>query len=131
MKSANAKLDNGKEPSVYPLEGKKAERYRTDSMLIPTPLQVREAIRQVPPGQTLTLVELRQRLADASGAGVTCPLCAGIFWRLVAEAAEEDRAEGKPVSPWWRITKDGKPNPKLPGGLENHRRLLAEEGVRI
>jgi hypothetical protein len=41
-----------------------------------------------------------------------------------------DRADGKtPISPWWRVTKDGKLYAKLPGGVERHRELRSEEAL--
>ena len=101
-------------------------------MLIPSPRQVQEAIWGIPLGESRTLVELRSSLAKSSGADVTCPHSARVCWELVAQAAEEDRAEGKTdVTPWWRVTKDRKPSAKLPGGEERHRALLLAEGVRI
>lgn len=82
------------------------------------------AIRQIPFGQTETLVALRARLAKENGADVTCPRAASIGWRLSAELAEEELVTDVP---WWRVTLDGKPNPKLPGGAERHRELIASE----
>ncbi len=80
----------------------------------------------------MTLKAIRDELAEESGAGTTCPFVAGIFWKLIAEAADENLADGiDDRTPWWRVTKDGKPNPKLPGGIDRHRALLVEEGVRI
>jgi alkylated DNA nucleotide flippase Atl1 len=66
---------------THPLEGAKAARFNAKTVLIPSPMQVRDAIAE--------------------------------------------------VTPWWRVTKEGKPNPKMPGGIERHRALLLEEGVRI
>jgi len=124
-------LDAG--PSVVAvLEPEKAARFKAKTMLIPSPLQVQKAISEIPYGEAKTLLELRKTLADASEADVTCPYSARVCWELVAEAAEEDRADGKSdVTPWWRVTKDHKPSPKLPGGAERHRALLLVEGVRI
>ena len=119
-------------PVVAPLEGEKAKRFRAQSMLIPSPQQVQQAIAEIPFGRACTLRELRKSLADSSGADVTCPYTARIFWELVAFAAEEDRADGKTdIAPWWRVTKDHKPSAKLPGGEQRHRALLLSEGVRI
>ena len=132
-KTAREKLDNGKLPEVCDIDEAKSARFQgARTMLIPTPRQVQAAIAQIPSGQTKTNQELRLDLAKAAGADTTCPLCLGIFWRLVAEAAEEERADGaEEVTPWWRVTKDGKLNPKMPGGEERHRALLLAEGVQI
>lgn len=126
--SARERLENAPDPKVFPLEGAKAARFQASTMLIPSPMQVRDAIAAIPYGQTKTTTELRKQLARESGADVTCPRATTICWLLVAEAAEENDAD---VTPWWRLTKDGKPNPKLPGGAERHRALLLAEGVHI
>ncbi len=117
---------------VAELEGEKAARFGAKTMLIPSPLQLEDAISNISFGRTMTLKELRASLAKSAGADVTCPYSARICWELVAQAAEEDRAEGKTeVTPWWRVTKDGKPSAKLPGGEGRHRALLQAEGVFI
>lgn len=119
MASASVeRIRNGK-PEVFPLAPAKAARFKAQTMLVPSPNQVREAISAIPYGSTKTLRQIREELAAASGADVTCPYVAGVCWRLVAEDGRE--------SPWWRVTADGKTNPKLPGGAERHQALLAEE----
>jgi hypothetical protein len=88
------------------------------------------AIRAIPQGEARSDRDLRLELAASHGAEDTCPLCTGIFWRVAAEAAEEDRAEGRPdITPWWRITRGGLANAKMPGGAVEHARRAAEEGV--
>lgn len=114
------------------IDGAKAARYHTTSMLIPSLMQVRDEIAKIPFGQTKSLRQIRAELAEEAGAGVTCPMVAGIAWRVAAEAAEEDVAEGvADVTPWWRVTADGKPNPRLPGGAAGHRERLRAEGVEL
>ena len=63
----------------------------------------------------------------------TCPLMTGIFLRIVAEAAEEDRLLGKcDITPYWRIVgEDGKLNAKFPGGVERQAEHLREEGHAV
>lgn len=130
--SARERISQSEPPVVATLEGEKAKRFRARTMLIPSPHQVRDAISEIPVGSTLTLKELQLKLARAAAADVSCPFATRICWQLVAEAAEEDRAEGiSPVTPWWRVTKDKHPNPKLPGGSERHCALLGQEGVWI
>ncbi len=123
MKTAVEKLQSAGPAQVHVLDAKKAARFRADSMLIPSPWELRDAIEAIPKGEVRTMKQVRQQLADAANAGVTCPMVAGIFWRLLAEVY--------PELPWWRVTADGKPNPKLPGGAEAHRAKLAAEGVAI
>ena len=130
--TAREQLTNAAPAYVAELEGEKARRFKARNMLIPSPIQVRDAIQAIEFGQSISLKNLREQLASQSGADITCPYTAGVCWRIVAEAAEEDRIEGLlPIAPWWRVTKDGKPNPKLPGGAESHRLHLLSEGIEI
>ena len=129
--SARERMAGWGAPVVDTLEPAKAARLKAKTMLMPSPNQVRDAIATIPAGQTKTLKEVRREIADASGADMTCPVAARQCWRLVAEAAEEDRADGNKVAPWWRVTKDGKPDSRVPGGEANHRALLHAEGVQI
>jgi len=95
-------------------------------MLIPTPKLVDETVRQIARGRLVTVGEIRRKLAADFAADVTCPLTTGIFIRIVAEASEEDRANGrKRVAPYWRVIKDdGSLNPKFPGGVQLQTRYL-------
>jgi alkylated DNA nucleotide flippase Atl1 len=108
-------------------------RFGNGMMLIPTPRLVDEIVRQVPRGRLVTVGEIRRKLAADFSADVTCPLTTGIFIRIVAEASEEDRANGrKRVAPYWRVIKDdGSLNPKFPGGVEQQARYLRSEGNAI
>lgn len=111
----------------------KMSRFGSGTMLIPTPKLVDEMIRKVPKGKLVTVSELRRKLARDFRTDVTCPLTTGIFVRIAAEAAEEDRAQGKKrIAPYWRVIKDdGSMNPKFPGGTEHQIRYLAAEGFQV
>ena len=103
------------------------------TMVIPTPSLVDTLIRKVPKGRLVTVNELRRKLAQDFAADVACPLTTGIFVRIVAEAAEEDRTHGrKRIAGYWRVVKDdGSLNPKFPGGVEQQMRSLRNEGFAI
>ncbi|HEY0651977.1 MAG TPA: hypothetical protein VGD65_02575 [Chryseosolibacter sp.] len=76
------------------------------TMLIATPKIVDEYVRQIPKGKEVTLQTMRKDLAGEFGADYTCPVTAGIFLRIVAEAAHEQYSNGKPLSkitPFWRV----------------------------
>lgn len=76
------------------------------TMLVATPLMVDAYIRNIPHGQTQTIPEMRDALAAEQSCTGTCPMSTSIFVRMVAEAALEDLADGKPVSevaPFWRM----------------------------
>ena len=102
-------------------------------MLIPRPLDVDAAIRKIPKGELTTPSRLREKLAADAGANSACPFSTGIFVRMVAEAAEEDRLAGnEPIAPYWRIVRDdGKLNDKLPGGVLAQAAMLEQEGLTI
>jgi hypothetical protein len=111
----------------------KMSRFGSGTMLIPTPKLIDEMIRKVPKGKLVTVSELRRKLARDFRTDVTCPLTTGIFVRIAAEAAEEDRANGKKrIAPYWRVIKDdGSMNPKFPGGLAQQTRYLRVEGFAV
>lgn len=106
---------------------------RGKKLLIPRPRDVDAAVRRVRKGRVMTISTLRNRLAEGTGADSACPLCTGIFLRIVAEAAEEDLLAGrKRVAPWWRVVRDdGSLNPKLPGGIQIQASRLRTEGVAL
>jgi alkylated DNA nucleotide flippase Atl1 len=123
------KLERPQQPKVVDIPPKMS-RFGTGTMLIPTPSLVDALIQRIPRGKLVTVSELRRKLAADFETDVTCPLTTGIFVRIVAEAAEEDRASGrKKLTPYWRVIKDdGSPNPKFPGGAERQIRHLRAEG---
>ncbi|HEY0742498.1 MAG TPA: hypothetical protein VGD40_13580 [Chryseosolibacter sp.] len=97
--------------SDKPHEVKKNEKGFADitpgsSMLIATPKIVDDYVRQIPKGKEVTLQTMRKDLATEYNADYTCPVTAGIFLRIVAEAAHEQYSKGKPLSkitPFWRV----------------------------
>ena len=131
-KSWREKLEKPQEAKLVKVPPKMS-RFGTGMMLIPTPKLVDDLIRKVPRGKLLTVGEMRRRLAADSAADVTCPLTTGIFVRIAAEAAEEDRSNGRErVTPYWRVIKDdGSLNPKFPGGVAQQTRYLRSEGLSV
>jgi len=126
------KLEKPQQPKLVKVPPKMA-RFGRGTMLIPTPKLVDDLLRRVPKGRLVTVGEIRKRLAADFAADVTCPLTTGIFVRIVAEAAEEDRANGhKRIAPYWRVVKDdGGLNPKFPGGEQLQARHLRREGFSV
>ena len=102
-------------------------------MVIPRPLDVDALIRRVPKGKLVTVLQLREELAKRSKVDVACPLCTGIFVRIAAEAADEERRAGKKVvTPFWRVIGgEGRLNPKFPGGASAQKRWLISEGHKV
>jgi alkylated DNA nucleotide flippase Atl1 len=126
--TARERLANAGPPVVATLEAAKAARWNAATMLLPSPMQIRDAISAIPAGQSKTVLQVRKELAEQAGADVTCPRATTLGWLLVAEAAEEDPSDS---TPWWRVTRERKPEARLPGGVSRHRELLLSEGVRI
>ena len=128
--SWRAKLHKPLVPRLVPVPDGMAKRLGPGIMLIPTALEVDAMIRKIPRGQVSTLAQIRKRLAEWHNADVTCPLVSGIFLRIVAEAAEEDRRAGKSdITPYWRVVREaGRLNAKFPGGAEMQAERLRSEG---
>lgn len=126
------KLEKPQEPKLVKISPRMA-RFGKGTMLIPTPKLVNQLLRRIPKGKLVTVGEIRKRLAMDFAADVTCPLTTGIFVRIVAEAAEEDRANGRQrVAPYWRVIKDdGSLNSKFPGGEQLQAQHLRREGFSV
>lgn len=112
---------------------KSVARWAGQRMLIPKPTDVDAQMRTARKGKVVTLGAIRERLARAAKADVCCPLTTGIFARIAAEAAEEDRAAGKKtMTAWWRTVRDdGTLIDKFPGGGKLQAQMLREEGVEL
>lgn len=124
------KLEKHEPPRIEQAPAEWAERYGGDKMLIANALLVDEKMRGVPAGRLVTIARLRAQLAADFEADFACPLTTGIFARIAAETAEEDRTSGRTdITPWWRLVKDdGSLNPKLPGGGPLQAEYLSREG---
>jgi alkylated DNA nucleotide flippase Atl1 len=132
-KTANEKYFNGRSHEIIEADEKLAKAWGAGKMLIATPQLVDEVISSIPAGKVMTVAQLRKALARKFDADYACPLTTGIFWRIVAEKVEEDRANGtENHSPYWRVVyDDGKMNDKLPGGILSQAERLSKEGVRL
>jgi alkylated DNA nucleotide flippase Atl1 len=133
MKTWREKLEAAHPARVVAIPPRMQKQYGKGTMLIPKPLDVDSLIRKVPRGKVVTLTALREKLARAAGANVTCPKVAGMFVRIVAEAAAEEMRAGKSrVAPWWRVVRDdGALFEKLPGGPAAQAEHLEAEGHQI
>jgi len=132
-KTWREKLEGAHEARVVPIPPNMQKQLGKGTMLIPNPLDVDAAIRKVPRGKVVTLTQLREKLARAAGADVTCAMVAGMFVRIAAEAACEDIKAGKSrITPYWRVVRDdGRLLEKLPGGPAEQARHLEAEGHQI
>jgi hypothetical protein len=139
-KSANAKSSRLKLERAHPSHGQLVEipppwqkKLGTGMMLIPGPLKEDAIMHKVSRGRLITSGQIRKRLAREANADCACPLTTGIFVRIAAEAAEEDRLAGKVrITPYWRTIKDdGSLFKKFPGGVKSQAARLREEGFAI
>lgn len=131
-KTAREKLAAKKEIKKVVMDKAWAGMQPGDTMLVATPLMIDAYIREIPHGETKTIPDMRADLAKRENCSGTCPMSTSIFVRMVADAALEDIAEGKPVSrvsPFWRmITSKDKMAAKLnvdPAWIDEQRNLEA------
>lgn len=133
-KSWREKLADSKDlPKVEKIRPKMSQRWGRGTVVIPAPLEVDAVMKQVPPGQLITINEIRASLARKHRATIACPITTGIFAWIAAHAAEEAAAAGETdTTPYWRTLKvGGELNPKYPGGVERLKMLLEAEGHRV
>jgi hypothetical protein len=125
--------DNKNLPKTGKIEGKLSKRWGTGTMVIPAPLEVDAAMKQVRRGKLATIDSLRKALAKTHGVTIACPITTGIFAWIAAHAADEAEMEGKKrVTPYWRTLKTGgELNPKYPGGIANQKARLEAEGHKV
>jgi alkylated DNA nucleotide flippase Atl1 len=132
-KTWSEKLEDSKGlPRVEKINAKMSKRWGTGTVVIPAPKEVDDIMRRVPEGKVITINEIRRELARKHGASIGCPITTGIFARIAAGAAEEQRTKGGEITPYWRTLKvGGVINEKYPGGVEGQRRLLEKEGHKV
>jgi 6-O-methylguanine DNA methyltransferase, DNA binding domain len=132
-KSAVEKRDTAREPYVKVLTESKSKAFPVGKMLIASPLAVQRIVERVPVGRVIVVSALRDALAREFGAQYTCPITTGIFLRVAADAAEEERLAGATgTMPWWRVVRDdGGLMEKLPGGAVRQAKALGAEGFTI
>ena len=134
-KTFNEKLHHaGDLPKVEMLTDPKAiERYGGVKMAIAPAIDYDELMRKIEKGKVITSVEIREKIANKYGADFTCPLTAGIFINISANASKERELEGsKDLIPYWRtLKKDGELNEKYPEGIDGQKFLLETEGHEV
>jgi alkylated DNA nucleotide flippase Atl1 len=110
-----------------------SKRWGNGTVVIPVPIEVDQIMKRVPEGKLTTINEIRAFLARKHGATIGCPITTGIFARIAANAAEEQRQRGeRDITPYWRVLKAGGViNEKYPGGAEAQKLLLEMEGHRV
>ncbi len=111
-KSWKEKLQQCNAPKVVILEKPWGGMSDGDKMYISSPLEVDAAIRLLPPGEVMSIADLRNQLADEHECAGTCHLTTSMFIRIAAEAAREKLDAGAStadVTPFWRVIAPGSP----------------------
>jgi hypothetical protein len=102
-------------------------------LAISTPADIAKLLAKTKPGETLTLPDLRAKIATYMKADAACPLTTSIFLRIVAEAALEDLEAGAAtdkVTPFWRAIDPNTPlAAKLSCGVAGLTRLRKADGI--
>jgi len=132
-KSWTEKLADSKGlPRVEEITDKMSKRWGTGTMVIPAPMEVDAIMRKVLHGRLTTINEIRKALAEKHKTTIGCPITTGIFAWIAANAAEEQRQQGrKDITPYWRTLKEGGIiNEKYPGGVEGQKKRLEAEGYK-
>ncbi|ALK88409.1 hypothetical protein L63ED372_01198 [Limnohabitans sp. 63ED37-2] len=80
---------------------------------ISSPQEIADELRKIRPGETVSLQQFRQKIAQAQACDATCPVSTSIFLRIVAEYAwEEHNERNVPLAdlpPFWRVVEPGTP----------------------
>lgn len=127
-KTFNEKLQDSKDmPKIVVIEDEKSiERYGGKNMVIAPPIEYNDIMSKIPEGKLTTTRDIREFLAERHGADFTCPMTAGIFINLSAQASDERQSDK--ISFWRTLKTDGELNPKYPGGIEYQMKMLESEG---
>ncbi|MCL1920620.1 MAG: MGMT family protein [Kiritimatiellaeota bacterium] len=129
-KTWSEKLNNGRTPEVKEVPPEAAAAMGGARMLVATPLCYDALMKCVPRGKVITTDRINAYLAKKHNADWTCPLTAGIFVNIAANASAERRGENE--TPYWRtLKKGGELNEKFPGGIDGHQHLLEKEGHKV
>lgn len=127
----NEKLQDSKDmPKIVVIDNEKViERNGGKNMLIASPLEYNSIMGKIPEKKLITTKEIREYLAKKYGADFTCPMTAGIFINLAAQASWERNSD---KIPFWRTLKSGgELNSKYPGEIEFQKEMLEMEGHEI
>ncbi len=106
MKDWTDRLNANPEPVLRPMPKARIGLAKGDLCLLPSARLVDDFIRAIPKGKTMSLLEMRAKLARRHKAAGTCPVYLGYHLRTVAEAACEARDRGAPlrsITPVWRV----------------------------
>ena len=100
------KMKGSKAPHIAVIDKPMSGLLPGQKLLVASPELVKDYIAGIPSGTTRTIAAMRDEMARAKGADATCAMSAGIFVRIVAEAALEELRSGRKlaqIAPFWRL----------------------------
>lgn len=116
------KFHNGQAPRIERCEKSFAGVPAGAAFLISSPAEIESYLRNIPAGKSVSVATMKRDLALDHAVEFTCPLTTGIFLRIVAEKAWEEKLQGKPeaeIAPFWRVLDSRSPlGAKLACGKE-------------
>ena len=126
-KDFNKMLNNNKDmPKIVELNDEASSKWGGKTMVVAPPLSYDKVMKIVPFGKIITTDLIRKYIAKEHKVDITCPLTAGIFINICAWASYQRDTN---LTPYHRTLKsNGELNPKYPGGVEEQKRLLEQEG---
>ena len=124
--------DCSKVAKIKIIDKKFADIPEGSKMFIGTAKIVNEYVKCIPYGEVSDIKTMRNDLAIEHQADKTCPVTAGIFLRIVSEAAFEEFLTGKnlqEITPFWRIiSPEMKIASKLTCGIDFIKEQKSNEG---
>jgi hypothetical protein len=105
-KTARQHLQADKQSKAVLLDKDFAGVKKGSKLFVATPMIVDRYIRNIPYGETRTIIRLRNELAQRNQCDASCPVSTAIFIRIAAQASIDELAENKPiekVTPFWRL----------------------------
>ena len=123
-------LENRDMPKIQIItDSASIKKYGGEKMYFAPPADYDAVMRTVPFGRVTTVGEIRSFFARKNNADFTDPITAGIFVSIAAWASYQRKDD---QTPYWRTLKaDGELNPKYPGGVEEQKKRLEDEGHTI
>lgn len=106
------KYNSTKPFQVKIIDKKFADMPAGTKMFIATPKIVDEYIKEIPSGVDVEIKTMRNDLAAAYEAEMSCPVTTSIFVRIVSEVAYEAYQNGTDIddiTPFWRVVKPNSP----------------------
>lgn len=122
------------EPFIQPVPAGRKRMIPGQKMFFPSAQSLDKTVRNIKPGTSVDRKTLREEMAIAYEADVTCPVTTAKMMQIVAEHALESLDAGaslETVTPFWRAMDPRSAESKrLTRGADFVARLRADEGIR-